>query len=165
MVKLPLNSKQGISKFIYSDRFREILTWTVPPITPLFRYAIDKKDSFQRINDDPELQKKKNKLLKRDLIRDASIYSLGTAFYFGSLIGINKGLKHFTDMNRQNRRITAFLGALALNVVYLSAIASKLSQKIMKIQKDNDFTGDIFIASQNLQNHDGTLSARFRKNL
>ncbi len=140
MAKLPLNlniSKQKVSDFVYSDRFRETLTWSVPPATPIFRYLIDKKDSFEKNKENPEIQEKSDKLLKRDLIRDISIYSLGTAIYFTSLIVINKGLKHFTKMPRKKRKVTAFLGALTLNIVYVSAVASKLSEKILKLQKSN----------------------------
>lgn len=154
MFKSPLNSnitKKAVSEFVHSDKFREVLTWTVPPVTPLFRYAIDKRDSFIRTKGDPDLRKKKDKLLKRDLIRDISIYSLGTALYFGTGYAIHKGLKHFTKISPKNRKVAAFLGALALNVVYVSAIASKLSKKIMKMQKGEKSTPEEFIASQSLR--------------
>lgn len=155
MQNLPRNIKipsvNTISNFIHSDRFKEGLTWIVPPITPLFRYAIDKKDSFEKTKNNSKLREKKKKLLKRDLIRDVSIYSLGTAFYFGSGWAINKGLKHFTKVSKKNRKVAAFLGALALNVVYVSAIASKLSKKIMQMQKGKESTPEEYLAAQSIR--------------
>ncbi len=151
MVKMPSSqaiSRQNVSRFIYSDRFREILTWSVPPVTPFFRYLIDKKDSFEKNKENPKFQKKQKKLLKRDLIRDASIISLGTAFYFTSLIAIDRTLKYTTKLSRPTRKFTAFLGALGLNVVYLAAIATKISKLFIVKQAQKDPELKEYIASQ-----------------
>ncbi len=135
LTKSGINS-QSVSKFVHSDRFREILTWTVPPVTPLFRYALDKKDFFEKTKEKPELQAKKKKLLKRDLVRDISILSVGTALYFASLVGIDNALKKTTEMSRKSRKVTAFLSALAINVAYVSAGATKISQIFLNKQKN-----------------------------
>jgi|GEM_PF-5279581 len=154
MVKIPagIGLKKGkVSEILHSKRFVEIMTWSVPPVTPLIRYGIDKKDYFKKTNAPPEVQDKKKKLLKRDLVRDTSIYSLGTGLYFGTGMAINYGLKKLTKVSEANRKVSAFLGALAVNVVYVSAIASKLSKKILQMQKGKDATPDEFIASQKLK--------------
>lgn len=128
---------KNCSNFIHSDKFREVLTWTIPPITPVIRYALDKKDAFEKTQNKPELREKKNKLLNRDLVRDVAIYSLGTALYFTSLFGIDKVLEKTTKMAKKNRKVASFLGALAINVAYVSAGASRLSKAILKRQKIN----------------------------
>lgn len=149
MTQVGINGN-NVSKFIHSDKFREVLTWTVPPVTPLFRYAIDKRDMFKKTQDEPELQNKKKKLLNRDLVRDIAIYSLGTAMYFASLVGIDKTLEKTTKMAPNNRKVAAFLGALAINVAYVSAGASKLSKAILKIQKSNESKPNDFIYSSKI---------------
>lgn len=142
--------KGEISRFVQSDKFREILTWTVPPVTPLLRYAIDKKDVFDKKDERPDLFDKQKKLLKRDLVRDITIYSIGTVMYFASLVGINRVLKKTTKITEKNRKLAAFLGALAINIAYVSVGASKLSKLILKKRQKTEPMPEEYLYAQKL---------------